>query len=263
MEHGFHDGPDTNGATNGDAMNGYDGGRRKPGDGSAQLGSTVHDFLEWIRSRETDTPDDEFLSGEPEPVELVTAAPLRISRWQGVDERRLMSRGVLQPGERLELVGGDLLIRERQGDQHALAIELVGDAFRAALGAGWRVRVRLPVALDDESEPEPDVSIVQGTPREAAGRSTRSRPDLIVEVADSSLAFDRREKGSLYARAGVPDYWIVNLDDRVLEVYREPRPAVEAPFGWRYTTVRSLGPGAVVSPLAAPLAHVIVAYLLP
>jgi Uma2 family endonuclease len=261
MEHGFHDGPEMTG-TNGNAIDGHGGGRRRPGS-SEHAGSTVHDFLQWIRTRETEEPDDDLLSGEPEPVELATAAPLRISRWHGLDERRLMSRGVLQPGERLELVGGDLLIRERQGDQHALAIELAGDAFRAALGTGWRVRSRLPVALDDESEPEPDVSVVHGTPREAAGRSTRSRPDLIVEVADSSLAFDRREKGSLYARAGVPDYWIVNLDDRVLEVYREPRPAIEAPFGWGYTTVRSLGPGAVVSPLAAPQAHVIVAYLLP
>jgi Uma2 family endonuclease len=90
-----------------------------------------------------------------------------------------------------------------------------------------------------------------------------TRLALVIEVADSTLAFDRSEKGSLYARAGIGEYWIVNLKDRALEIYREPLPASDAPFGWRYGTMRSLGPGAVVSPLAAPQARVVVAYLLP
>jgi Uma2 family endonuclease len=190
------------------------------------------------------------------------APPIRLRRWSAREYERLSDLGLLQPGERLEHVGGETVLRERQGDHHALAIELVGDALHAALGTGWRIRVRLPVSLDDDSEPEPDFSIIQGTPRDG-GRPVHTRLALVVEVADSTLAFDRAEKGSLYARAGVSDYWIVNLRDRVLEVYREPSPASDAPFGWRYSTVRSLGPGAVVAPLAAPQARVVVAYLLP
>ena len=86
---------------------------------------------------------------------------------------------------------------------------------------------------------------------------------LIVEIADTSLAFDRRYKGSLYARARVPDYWIVNLQRRVLEVYRQPVRAASARYGWKYRSVRLLKAGATASPLAAPDARVAVSDLLP
>jgi Uma2 family endonuclease len=105
--------------------------------------------------------------------------------------------------------------------------------------------------------------VVRGRPREVIYQSIPSRPALIVEIAESSLTFDRRDKGSLYARAGVADYWIVNLVARVLEVYREPAPADDAPSGWRYHEVTSLQSDAVVTPLAAPHARVAVANLLP
>ena len=84
-----------------------------------------------------------------------------------------------------------------------------------------------------------------------------------MEVAESSLWFDRRRKGSLYARAGVQDYWIVNLVDRVLEVHRDPEPDASAEFGWRYRSVVRLTPPAEVVPLALPAAHIPVADLLP
>ena len=67
-----------------------------------------------------------------------------------------------------------------------------------------------------------------------------SRPALVVEVAESSLTFDREHKGSLYARGGLRDYWIVNLVDRALEVYREPGPDPAAPYGWRYRAVEQI-----------------------
>jgi Uma2 family endonuclease len=188
---------------------------------------------------------------------------VRTKRWSRIEYERLIELGIFHEDERLELLGGHLLVREPLGDPHALAIELCHDALRAALGPGWRVRVQLPVALDDESEPEPDLSVVQGRPREIKGRSIPSHPVLIVEVAESSLAFDRGEKASLYARAGIPDYWIVNLVDRLLEVYRDPTPDSEAPVGWRYGVTNSLGPEAFLSPLAAPHARVSVADLLP
>jgi Uma2 family endonuclease len=97
------------------------------------------------------------------------------------------------------------------------------------------VRAQLPVALDDESEPEPDFSVVAGTAREAM-EPIPSRPALIVEIADTSLHFDRHFKGSMYARAQVQDYWIVNLVDRVLEVY-----------GWRYADIQRLAGAASIA----------------
>jgi Uma2 family endonuclease len=85
----------------------------------------------------------------------------------------------------------------------------------------------------------------------------------VVEVAEASLIFDREHKGSLYARSGLADYWIVNLVERVLEVYRRPEPSPSAPYGWAYGAILALGPTAVVSPLAAPSASLPVSDLLP
>jgi Uma2 family endonuclease len=86
---------------------------------------------------------------------------------------------------------------------------------------------------------------------------------LVVEVADSSLHFDRRHKGSLYARGGVQDYWIVNLVERVLEVYREPAPDALAPYGWHYRSVERLAPPATITLHALPAVRIAVADLLP
>ena len=165
-----------------------------------------------------------------------------------------MNRGVLH-GKPVELVGGQLVVAEPQGSYHASALGAAGDALRAALPYGWLVRIQMPVALDDESEPEPDVAVVPGT-RAGYRASHPSRPALVVEVAESSLAFDREDKGSLYARGGVRDYWILNLVDRALEVYHDPAPDPAAPYGWRYRTVEWLGPAAAVSPLALPAVQI-------
>jgi len=172
-------------------------------------------------------------------------------RWQRVEYDRLIERGFFQPGDRVELLGGQLIVAEPQSDRHYVAIRSVEEALHVAFGRGWDIRAQAPVALDDESEPEPDVAVVPGTFRDYA-RGHPSRPVLVVEVSLSSLAIDRAHKGSLYARAGLADYWIVNLVDRVLEVYRQPAQDPGAPFGWRYQSVAVHGPDAAVSPLAAP-----------
>ena len=94
-------------------------------------------------------------------------------------------------------------------------------------------------------------------------RAHPSRPVLTVEAAESSLGVDRERKGSLYARAGLEDYWVLNLVDRVLEVYREPAPDSAAPFGWRYTRREVFDASARVTPLAAPGSSIPVSRLLP
>ena len=187
---------------------------------------------------------------------------IKTRRWSRVEYDRLIEKGIFLPDERLELLAGELVVREPQKTPHAAGIQLVEDALRQAFGAGWAVRVQLPVALDDESEPEPDVAVVPGGPRDYLAAHP-SRPVLVVEVAETSLALDRTHKGSLYARAGLADYWILNLVDRVLEVYRRPAQSSEAPFGRAYNEVQSLGATDLVSPLAAPEARIPVAALLP
>jgi Uma2 family endonuclease len=154
------------------------------------------------------------------------------------------------------------VVREPQGSRHAVAIELALRALQRAFGPAWRVRVQLPVALEAESEPEPDLSVVAGDPRDSS-LSHPARPVLIVEVAETSLTFDREHKGSLYARAGVMDYWIVNLVDGELEVYRDPVAAPLAPFGWQYGPRQALIATGTIAALAVPSAGISVADLLP
>jgi len=175
---------------------------------------------------------------------------------------RLIEAGIFGPEDRIELLDGLLVAREPQGGRHAAVVALVRAALEKAFGRSYYVREEKPIALDERSEPEPDVVVVPGRPRDYLDAHP-SRPVLVVEVADTSLALDRLRKGRLYARAGIADYWIVNLIDEVLEVYREP---VRPPLGrgdWKYDSVRLLRRNAVLTPLAAPRARIRVADLLP
>jgi Uma2 family endonuclease len=193
----------------------------------------------------------------------VSESVVRTRRWSRVEYERLIEEGVFQASERLELLAGQLVVREPQGTPHATGIRLLTRALSEVFGQDrWIVDMQLPVALDEESEPEPDVTVTAGDPRDFLP-SHPARPALVVEVADASLALDRDEKGSLYARARVPEYWILNLRDRVLEVYREPHPDPSAPHGWAYRSRQSLAAGEHVTPSAAPTARIAVANLLP
>ena len=187
--------------------------------------------------------------------------PLKQRRWRRDEYDRLVELGVFD-GEPLELIGGELIVAEPQYPYHASGISRVDYTIRAALPPGWMVRVQAPVSLDDESEPEPDVAVVPGGPDDYSEEHP-ARPVLMVEVAESSVSFDRRRKGSLYARAGITDYWIVNLVDRVLEVYREPGRDPAGRYGWSYGSVTTLTPPAVVTPLAFPSIQIAVADLFP
>jgi len=193
-------------------------------------------------------------------VALVAAQiPLTPKRWRRAEYDRLVDLGVLE-GAALELIGGELVVAEPQGPYHASVISAVDYALRAGLPPGWLVRLQAPVSLDDESEPEPDVAVVPGRPGDYTDAHP-ARPALAIEVAESSLSFDRERKGSLYARAGVQDYWVVNLVDRVLEVYRGPEPDPGAPFGWRYRSVTRVKAPATIALLAVPSCQIAVADL--
>jgi putative restriction endonuclease len=165
-------------------------------------------------------------------------------QWTRAEYDRLIDLGILDEDEPIELLGGEMVVREPQAGPHATSVQLV------------------PIALDLESEPERDVCVVPGRPRDYRS-SHPTDPVLVIEVAHDSLLRDRERKGSLYARAGIADYWIVNLRAAVLEVYREPVRSPRSPYGWRYGRIERFGPEAVISPLAAPRARVRVKSLLP
>ena len=188
--------------------------------------------------------------------------PVLTRRWTRAEYDRLIDIGVFLSGEPLELLGGELIVSELQGSAHYTAIGLVEDALRAALGPGWLVRSQGPIEFDDESEPEPDIAVMRGDRRSYSHRHP-SRPALVLEVAESSLVFDREHKGNLYARARLDDYWIVNLVDRVVEIYRRPVPDTSAPFGSRYASKEVLSAESSVELLEVPGARILVSDLLP
>lgn len=187
--------------------------------------------------------------------------PLTFRRWRRGEYDRLVDLGLFD-GESVELLGGHLMVAEPQGAYHASAITKMDYALRAVIPEGWIVRLQAPISLDQESEPEPDLVVVRGRPGDYQDAHP-IHPALAVEVSESSLDFDRSRKGSLYARALIQDYWIVNLVDRILEVYREPGVDDRAEFGWQYRTTHRLGPSATIAPLAFETAHIAVADLLP
>jgi Uma2 family endonuclease len=115
--------------------------------------------------------------------------------------------------------------------------------------------VQLPIALSEDSEPEPDVAVVKGAIEDYEVQHPTTAV-LVVEVADSTLRFDQTRKSVMYAAAGVPEYWVLNLVDRTLDVYRSPQAS-------GYPTLQRLGAGDFVSPVTSPAARLPVADLFP
>jgi Uma2 family endonuclease len=183
---------------------------------------------------------------------MSTLAKLSVAEYE-----QIVATGVFdgRNNRRIELIWGELRAMNPIGSDHADAVDTLADwSFSNVPREEARVRVQNPLAfLDADSEPEPDIVWAK------AGRYRGHHPSasevlLLIEVADSSLAYDRGEKANLYATAGIPDYWIVNLTDRIVEVRRDPHEG-------RYQSVQSFAPGTTIEPLAIPEAKLVVASL--
>jgi Uma2 family endonuclease len=136
---------------------------------------------------------------------------------------KMIEEGILIDGEPYELLEGNLVKKMSRGSPHDAAIIVLNKRFVRMSPAGWEVRVQSAMTLPTGSEPEPDFAIVRGD--ESTYRHRHPAPadiGLIVEVADSSLLVDRHDKGRIYAGANLPVYWVVNVVDRVVEVYTQP-----------------------------------------
>src|SRR5438445_4288561 len=155
-----------------------------------------------------------------------------LRRWTRREYERLIDHGFLDEDEPIELLDGLLLVKEPQSSPHRTAVLLVAKTLERAFGDGWFVQVQSPIGLDDLSEPEPDVCVVQGSPRDYV-RAHPTRPALIVEVALSGLRMARGRKAAAYARAGLAVAWLVNLVVRVGELHRAPAgpDAARGPWG--------------------------------
>jgi Uma2 family endonuclease len=179
--------------------------------------------------------------------------------WTREEYYRLGDLGLIGPEERVELINGEIINKmSPQKSPHYSSILDTGDALQEAFGKGYTVRDQGPMTMDDNSEPEPDVLVALGTRRDFKKRHPRpSETVLVVEVSDTTLAFDRRVKGPLYAGAGIAEYWIIDIKGGRIEVYRDPTPDA----GYKSKTV--YGETETVTPLGAPHAAIPVSDLLP
>ena len=181
--------------------------------------------------------------------------PICNYRLSRVEYDRAVEAGVFEADARLELIDGELRAMTPEGSRHAAVMELVADCLRRVFGSGFHVRIQHPLAADDYSEPEPDVAVVTGAIRDYMEAHPASAV-LVVEVSNESLHHDRTVKQRLYARSGIPEYWILALPEARLEVYREP-----GEDGYHGVTRHAAGD--TVAPLAHPDAQIVVDDLLP
>lgn len=151
------------------------------------------------------------------------ATALALYRFTVDDYHRMGEAGILTDDARVELIDGQIVAMSPIGDRHIAAVNRCGRAFAAAWAAGrLALSTQNPIRLDRHNEPQPDVAVarpgVEGAPQ----------PEeilLAIEVADTALEYDHDTKVPLYARAGIPETWLLNVRDGALEVYREPGPA--------------------------------------
>lgn len=157
-----------------------------------------------------------------EPPHDCGVSPYRFS----VDQyHQMIAAGVLTRDDRVQLLEGEIVCAPQIRPLHRYAVVVADEALSKLLPPEWELMIQQPITLA-ASEPEPDLSVV----RRVAALAPDRHPGpadvaLIIEVADSSLPLDRNRKQAIYAAAGIPEYWIVNLAQRCIEVYREPSPA--------------------------------------
>jgi Uma2 family endonuclease len=159
----------------------------------------------------------------------------------------MIADGLLAADDRVQLLEGEVVRMAPKGPWHVYAVAEVADQLAAMRPAGWHIRRQDPITLAD-SEPEPDVVITRGTKRRYRGRHPRAdEVGLVVEVAEATLLLDRHRKAAIYAAAGIPEYWIVNLADRQLEIHTKPQPAGSRRLA-RYANRRVVGEKGSLTP---------------
>lgn len=174
--------------------------------------------------------------------------------WTRDEYHRLAEQGFFD-GQRVELIEGEIIVMSPQGIQHVIALHRVTKALERALGDAYWVRSQAPLAMSDDSVPEPDISVVLGPPERY--REHPRQALLAVEVSDTSRSFDLRRKSKLYAaHDDVPEYWVVDLVDRVLYVMVDPKDG-------EYQSIQCLDQSAAVTLSTLPAPPIKVADLFP
>ena len=192
------------------------------------------------------------------PAPTPTSPATRELRKFTVDEYyRMGEAGILKADERVELIEGEIIVMAPIGPEHSGSVDISNEIFLLLARGRFNVRIQNPLHLDDGSEPQPDVALV----RPRADRYTRSHPTaadvlLVIEVADSSLEYDRNIKAHLYGRNNIPETWVKNLPEDCIERFTEPGPE-----GYGQHTVHRRGE--TITPVSLPDLELAVEDLLP
>jgi Uma2 family endonuclease len=178
-------------------------------------------------------------------------------RWSVDEYHRMIAAGILAPGDRVELLEGQIIEMVPQEPPHAAATSSFGNDFVLLFaGKAW-VRQQLPITIAPNSEPEPDIAVVRIDPNRY--RDRHPYPEdvyLLIEISNSTLNYDRERKGKIYARANVPEYWIVDINQKQILVFRNPQ-------GERYQIEQTLNWTNKIVPLAFPEIEIELSKLLP
>lgn len=173
-----------------------------------------------------------------------TAASPSLHRWSVEDYRRMAQSGLLDATDRVELIEGELIDMAPIGCRHAFLVDRLAELLGGGPRANDMVRVQNPVSLDTRSEPQPDIALVN---RENYSDRHPGPGDirLIVEVSDTTMVYDRDVKLPLYARAGIPEVWLLDAQSGELTVHREPAES-------QYRLIRKPTTTATLSPMLLP-----------
>lgn len=196
---------------------------------------------------------------------VATPPPARSSlqphRWTLRDYRALARTGLID-GKRTILLDGVIYAVPQANPPHNTSLGITHEILQRVFAVGHHVRNQMAFDVGTHNDPGPDLAVVPGSFRDYANRQVTSAV-LIVEVAESSLFDDTTTKAELYATAGVPEYWVIDLEHRQLLVFRDPEPLPQGLGAAAYRTHLTLVDTDIVSPLAAPAATIRVAELLP
>lgn len=181
--------------------------------------------------------------------------------WTRKEYYKMAESGLFN-GQRVELIEGRILVMAAMSPLHRRGVIKADRVLQRIFTKRFHVSTQCPLSIKEISETEPDVAVIAGSEDDYIEKHPTTAA-LIVEISESPSDYDRTEKASIYAKANVPDYWIVNLKERRLEVRRHPKKDYSQPFGYGYAELTIYTQREFVSPLAKPRARIYVASLLP
>lgn len=194
-------------------------------------------------------------------VKSVQEDSIKSFQWTQEKYYQMADLGFFQ-GKRVELIEGEIIEMSPMNKPHATAIRILLSIFNKLFPNGYLVDSQLPMSFSKISEPEPDIAVIKGQIKDFA-ESHPKTAELIIEVSDATLYYDRNRKASLYAKNKIQDYWILNLKNKRLEVYRRPIKDKTMFYGFGYAESFIFTENDEVSPLAKPDAKIKIADLLP